>query len=198
MTQLTDSTPGPYRDHVATKLHPEWVVKKGSKSEMKKVLVPLDGTLASEKALPFLHRVCAENDAIVLFSVEKPKYPVKTGDSPGRAIPATEPFGLVTPEVPVLAESEEKSFASQIGETKDHMERLAAPLREAGLNVSTVVLLDEHADEAIIRFARDFKPTFITLSRSTRLQPAERLFGSVTTRVVESNVAPIMLVPSNP
>jgi nucleotide-binding universal stress UspA family protein len=177
---------------------PAWMagLRKVVRSEMKKVLVPLDGSEASEKALAFLHQVCAKNDAIVLFSVEKPKYPVKTGDSPGRQIPATEPFGLVTPEVPVLSESEEKSFASQIGETKDYVERLAAPLREAGFNVSTVVWLDDHADEAIIRFARDFQPTFIALSRSTRLQPSERLFGSVTTRVVESNVAPILVVPS--
>ena len=44
---------------------------------MKKVLVPLDGSQASEKALPFLHQVCAENDTIVLFSVQKPTYPVQ-------------------------------------------------------------------------------------------------------------------------
>jgi hypothetical protein len=47
---------------------------------MKKVLVPLDGKKASEEALPFLHQVCAENDTIVLLSVQKPEYPVKTGD----------------------------------------------------------------------------------------------------------------------
>jgi nucleotide-binding universal stress UspA family protein len=164
---------------------------------MKKVLVPLDGTLASEKALPFLDQVCSEKDTVVLFSSQKPIYPAKTGDSPGTAIPATEPFGLVTPEVPVLAESEEKSFSAQAGEARDYLERLAGPLRKVGVDVRTEVRFEEQPDEAIIRFARDFKPTFIVLSRSTRLRPAERIFGSVTTRVIESDVAPVMLVPSN-
>jgi nucleotide-binding universal stress UspA family protein len=163
---------------------------------MKILLVPLDGTQASEKALPFLHQVCAENDTIVLFSAPKPKYQVKTGERPGDAIPEMEAFGLVDQEMPVFAETEDQIFAEQFGETKDYLEGLAAPLRGAGFNVRTEVRFDEHADEAIIQFARDLKPTFIILSRSTRLQPAERLFGSVTTRVVESNVAPIMLVPS--
>jgi nucleotide-binding universal stress UspA family protein len=163
---------------------------------MKHILVPLDGAQASEKALPFLHEVCAENDTIVLFSAQKPRSPVQTGFVAGRGIQDTEAFGLVNPDLPVF-EAEDQSFAEQFGETKDYLERLAAPLRDAGFNVRTEVSLDEHADEAIIQFARDFKPTFIVLSRSTRLQPAERLFGSVTTRVIESNVAPIMLVPSN-
>jgi nucleotide-binding universal stress UspA family protein len=164
---------------------------------MNQVLVPLDGAPASEKALPFLHQVCAEDDTIILFSAPKPTYPVATGTLPGVPIAEAEGIGAVTPEVPIFAETEDQHLAEQLSETKDYLERLAAPLRDAGFSVRTEVSLDEHADAAIIQFARHFKPTFIVLSRSTRLQPPERLFGSVTTRVIESNVAPIMLVPSN-
>ncbi len=112
---------------------------------MKKVLVPLDGSQASEKALPFLRQVCAENDTIVLFSVQKPELPVQTGTLPGRAIEGAEV--LVTPEVPVLAETVEQGFARQVDETKGYLERLAAPLRDAGFNVRTEVSLDEHANQ---------------------------------------------------
>jgi nucleotide-binding universal stress UspA family protein len=164
---------------------------------MKQVLVPLDGAQSSEKALPVLHQLCTGDDTIVLFAARKPAYPVKTGVQPGDAIREVEEFGLVTPEVPVFAESDGQTAARQTGETKDYLEALAVPLRNAGFSVRTEVSLDERADESIIQFARAFKPTFIVLSRSTRLQPAERLFGSVTTRVIESNVAPIVLVPSN-
>jgi nucleotide-binding universal stress UspA family protein len=107
-----------------------------------------------------------------------------------------EGFGLVTPEAPAFADTQDQSAASRFGETKDYLERLAAPLRNAGISVTTEVSIANHADEAIIRFAKASKPAFIALSRSTRLQPNERLFGSVTTRVVESNVAPILLVPA--
>jgi nucleotide-binding universal stress UspA family protein len=164
---------------------------------MKKVLVPLDGTKASEHSLPFLQQICAESDTIVLLSVQKQASAVQTGTSPGRQIPATEPFGLVTPEVPTYAETEDESGASQIHAQRDYLEQAAASLRQAGLDVRTEVRLDENADEGIIKFARSFDPTFIVLSRSTRLRPAERLFGSVTTRVIESDVAPVLLVPSN-
>ena len=163
---------------------------------MRSVLVPLDRTEASEKALPFLNQVCAKNDGIALFSVVKLAEPIRTGGVRGTTLPEAE-LGVLVPELPVFAENEEKTSSSQVGEAKDYLERLAGPLREAGFIVQTRVSVDDRPEEAIIRFARGLKPTFITLSRSTRLQPAERLFGSVTTRVVESNVAPIMLVPSN-
>jgi nucleotide-binding universal stress UspA family protein len=164
---------------------------------MKNVLVPLDGTQEAEKVLPVLQQVCAQNDSVVLFSVRKPAYPTETGTSPGRPIPEMEAFGLVTHEVPVFAESEEQSFASQVAETRDYLERLAGPLRKAGINVRTDVSIDDRADEAIIQLAQKLKPTFIALSRSTRLRPNEKMFGSVATRVVESAVAPILLVPTN-
>lgn len=161
---------------------------------MKNVLVPLDGTQAAEKALPLLQQVCTTNDTIVLFSVQKPKSPVMTGTLPGQIVEEGLPF--VTPEVPVFAEKEEQTLARQTNETKDYLERLAVPLREAGFNVRTEVRLDEHAVEAITQFARDFKPAVIVLSRSPRLQPPERLFGSVATRLFESSVAPMLLIPS--
>jgi nucleotide-binding universal stress UspA family protein len=161
---------------------------------MKKVLVPLDGTRVSEEALAFLHHVCAQDDTIVLLSVQKPVDPIQTGSLPGHLIEEADLYPVVTPDV-ALTEPGEQTIARQVDEAKGYLEGLAGPLREAGFKVSTEVRINEHADRAIVQFARDFQPTFITLSRSTRLQPAERLFGSVTTRIVESNVAPIMLVP---
>ena len=105
----------------------------------------------------------------------------------------------VTPEVPVLAETVEQGFARQVDETKGYLERLAAPLRDAGFNVRTEVSLDEHANRAQSSNSRGTLSRPLSPSRAARdLSTAERLFGSVTTRVIESNVAPIMLVPQTP
>ena len=43
------------------------------------------------------------------------------------------------------------------------------------MDVRTEVRLNEHANEAIMDFARDLKPALIALSRRTRIYPVEWL-----------------------
>jgi nucleotide-binding universal stress UspA family protein len=96
----------------------------------------------------------------------------------------------------MFRETDDQSFDRQVHEATDYLEGLATPLRRAGFEVKTEVRLDEHPAETIIELAKELKPSFIAMLRRTRFGLAERLFGNVATRVVESEVAPILLVPS--
>jgi nucleotide-binding universal stress UspA family protein len=167
---------------------------------MKSILVPLDGTNTAERTLSFLEQVSNPGDKVVLLSVQKPEAPVKSGSLPGQVVrggfaPAGGVTGLVTPPTPVYRETDDQSFERQIHHAMDYLEGLAAPLRKTGLEIRTEVRLDEHPAEAIIAYARDMRPTFITMLRRTRFGLGELLFGNVATRVIESEVAPVLLVP---
>jgi nucleotide-binding universal stress UspA family protein len=169
---------------------------------MKRVLVPLDGTKDAEAALPFLEQVCSPGDSVVLLCVAKPENPERSGSRPGRRVrgafagPSGGVMGMVTPDVPVFAETKDQSVERQLSEAHDYLEGIASELRKSGLEVATQAMIDDKPAEAIVDMAKEVKPTFIAMLRRTHFGIGERLFGSVATQIVEAEVAPVLFVPS--
>ena len=166
------------------------------------ILVPLDGTRNAENALDALEHLCSSDDRIILLKVEKPEALQATGVKPGRRMrgsivgPAGGIRGVVSPNVPTYAETSEQVRDRQIDESKSYLERLASPIRQRGHMVETEVAIGSDVDEAIVTYARRVKPDFIAMLRRTHLGLGERLFGSVATSVVRSEVAPVLFVPA--
>jgi nucleotide-binding universal stress UspA family protein len=145
---------------------------------------------------------CNPDDEVVLLAVERPEARHRTGFRAGETI--TSPMtgsaggiaGVVTPDVPVFAETGEQALQRQLDETKDYLEGIAAELRTKGHNVRTRVLIHDRPGEAIIEYARTMRPTFIAMLRRTHHSLSEMLFGSVAAHVVRSDVAPVLVVPA--
>jgi nucleotide-binding universal stress UspA family protein len=169
---------------------------------MKSVLVPLDGTRNAEAALVSLAALCDPGDRVVLLKVEKPETPQRSGFRPGPVVTQAivGPFGgatgVASPDVPVYFETGEQTVQRQLAEAQDYLETLASELREKGFQVDAEVLIDDHADRAIVEYARILKPAFIAMLRRTNQGVAERIFGSVASSVLKADVAPVLFVPA--
>jgi len=176
-------------------------IKSLGGTEMKHVLVPLDGTKNAEGALPFLAELCQPGDRVVLLAVRTPERPSEVGTVPGQPVgggfagPSGGVVGLVTPDRPRYSETTEQTQQRQRSETADYLERLAKPLRASGVEVLTEVLLADRPAATIVDYARKARPTLIAMLRRTRLGLGERFFGSVATEVAEAEVAPVLFVP---
>jgi nucleotide-binding universal stress UspA family protein len=168
---------------------------------MKRVLVPLDGTKSAEAALAPLTEFCGPDDEIILLTVEKPQAPQRAGYRPSPIVTAAiagAAAGAISasaPDVPIYIETGEQALQRQLDESKDYLESLAAGLRKRGYKVDTEVLIDEHADRAIVNYAREMKPAFITMLRRTKPTVAALIFGSVASSVMRADVAPVLFIP---
>lgn len=171
---------------------------------MKSVLVPLDGTKSAEGALSLIPQACVPGDKVVLLTVRKLEGPDRTDAIPGRVIrggfagPSGGVMGVVRPDTSVFQETTDQAYERQFNEAHDYLEHLATNLRGAGYDVKTEVLFDNAPAKAIIAYAREMKPAFITLLRRTHFGLNELLFGSVATQIVEADVAPMLFVPPTP
>jgi nucleotide-binding universal stress UspA family protein len=165
----------------------------------KRILVPLDGTENSEAALRYIPDLCAPGDEVTLLRVEKPQPRPSIGTQPGQgagfvSTTAGTLRDVVPPDQPIYAETEGQALQRQRDETRDYLERLAAGLRESGLEVTTHVLIEAKVDEAIIDYARARQSTTIAMVRRTHSVVGD-LFGSVALSVIRSGVAPVLVLP---
>lgn len=168
---------------------------------MKRILVPLDGTKNAECALAALEQILGPEDEFVLLAVRKPEEPLRKGYGPGVVAAAgviVGPGGGMIgagPDLPVYAETTDQALQSQVAESKDYLERLAAGLRDDGYTVETEVLIDENPDRAIIEYARKMQPTFIAMCRRTSTGLREFIFGSTASSIARADVSPVLFLP---
>jgi nucleotide-binding universal stress UspA family protein len=106
-----------------------------------KVLVCLDGSPLAEEVLPY---IAAEKrlERVILVKVVAP---------PGVNLPIGIPGETLAP---VSTSGRLERFQKELEEAPAYLEARAQPLRDAGLNVETVVLQGPPA-ESIIEYARD-------------------------------------------
>ena len=171
---------------------------------MKRVLVPLDGTENAEEALAWLEHLCAPGDLVVLLSVKRPENPERIGGVPGRVVtggfagPSGGVVGIATPDASVFAETTDQVSGRQLSEARDYLESLADGMRRPGLEVKTETLIADDPAEMVVRYARQMKPTFITVCRRTHFGISELVFGSATMQLLQAEVAPVLFVPPAP
>ncbi len=137
----------------------------------KKILVPLDGSKLSEKALVHAHELAKQTTAeIVLLQV---------------VVFPTRDYDVIPMDVAVSAEV--------IAETKRYLERVAGDLRRLGTRVTTQVEVGYVADQ-IIDYAASHEVDLIVMSTHGRTGPARWLIGSVADRVAHGSKVPVFMV----
>ncbi len=141
----------------------------------KRILVPLDGSELSEKALSHARAVAKGLGAqVVLLRVIV--FPTRDFD--------------VTPPM------EEAVSGEVIAETKRYLEYHAGNLRRTGIAVTTFVERGRVAD-TIIDFTEAQQIDLIVMSTHGRTGAARWIIGSVADRVVHSAHVPVLLVRAN-
>ena len=143
-----------------------------------RMLVSLDGSVASEAILPFAEQVAGPLDAeIVLFRVLEPPSPIELVAS----------AGVVSPDMFTLRDIEAKRYLSEI----EH--RLA----KKGLRVRTRVTFGSPAEE-ILAAARSISADLIAMATRGRSGVGRALFGSVAESVLRASPVPVLLIRTLP
>lgn len=142
------------------------------------VLVPVDGSELSEKALDYARAIVSADGMITLLSVVD--------------LPDVTAYGLYPMSVAV--EYYDKTISYAETGTKDYVARIADELREQGCNVREVISVGDAA-ERIVTQAKDLKADAIVMSTHGRSGLNQWLFGSVTQKVLSRMPCPVFVVP---
>lgn len=146
--------------------------ERGSKRDVPKILVPLDGSNTAEGVLQYAKALAySEGAQLVLLTVA--------------ANPALD-YAFSDPGLAQRAEEEQSR-------SKKYMNQVEADLKAAGFKVSVVLRVGSVAD-VILRTAEELQADVIAMSTHGRTGPARWLLGSVAERVVRSSKVPVMLI----
>ena len=147
------------------------------KGAIRRILVPLDGTAASEKILPHAQELVTHFKAeVTFFQAIQPLY---------NAVATTD--GIVY--VPYTPE-EMKSFVTS---AENYLTRVSAPFRELGVPVQQKVTLGDPA-EAIIRFADEIGADLVAMATHGRTGVYRWMIGSVADKVLHAGNTPLFMV----
>ena len=164
----------------------------------RRVLVPLDRSHRSEAALAQLPEVCSPSDEITLISVGAPGEREHIAAlPPSNAIRYGGVVGInIGRETPVF-ETPKQARERQLAELSSYLGDKADELLSRGFDVQIQPIVAKNPASAIIKFARDHKPSLIVLVRRTH-DPRRLIFGSVAGAIARSDVAPVLLLPARP
>jgi nucleotide-binding universal stress UspA family protein len=142
----------------------------------KKILVPLDGSLLAEKALPYATWLSKQSGAqIVLLRVV--------------------PSAVIAPARYSIAEAD-SWLARQSQERRDAEEYLAVMMQRSDLQPlhPQPLIYEGEAAEVIVRAAKHLDVDAIILSTRGRSGLARWILGSVADQVVRSTSIPVLLI----
>ncbi|MBI5301485.1 MAG: universal stress protein [Chloroflexi bacterium] len=142
----------------------------------RKILVPLDGSSLAEGVLPHV-RMLAENfDAeIVLLQI------------------VVDPIYDLLLSGPKLAAATHDSGSTQHPRSQSYLDCVAKPLREAGLEVTTMVC-EGLVAETILACGERFQVDLIVMATHGVNTPSGWQLGNVTYRIVHDAKAPVLLI----
>jgi len=168
----------------------------------RRVLVPLDRTDKAELALKAIPELCDKGDEVVLLSIAEEERPLQRGMRPGRIVRGAVAgasgggvAGAARPDLPVYVETQDQAMQRQLGEMEDYMRPKARALEAQGFGVSMAFEISDDPARAIVDVARQLKPNFIVMVRTSHPGVGERVFGTVAQQVIREDVAPVVIVP---
>jgi nucleotide-binding universal stress UspA family protein len=146
----------------------------------KKIVVPLDGSDLAEAALPHARAIAERAGAeLLLLRV------------------AVSPLYIESPVDPTFSAVMVESALNMQKEAEQYLERIATPLRETGLSVTTRVHDGGTAAETILDEAKQFGADLIVMSTHGRSGISRWLIGSVADKVVHGAQIPVLLIRSH-
>jgi nucleotide-binding universal stress UspA family protein len=141
---------------------------------IRRILVPLDGSVAAEAVLPFVETLARRLKAsLILFQAIRPTAVTS-------AIPETSPY---LPDVVGFLRADAERY----------LERIADDLATAGLEVSTMVTV-ESPESGIVSAANDLKADLVALATHGRSGVARWVKGSTADAVVRRTGLPCLVV----
>lgn len=149
---------------------------------LKHVLVPLDGSTLADEALAHAEAIVDPQGTVTLVTAVE----VSTVPSYG-----PEMIPMVRTAVPNYAEA----MDNQIPLAQVYLQRIADTLHARGLNVEYDARLGDPAT-VIVEVARERDVDAIVISTHGRSGFGRFLFGSVTTKVLETANRPVFVIPS--
>lgn len=163
-----------------------------------KILATFDGSVFSESILPQLETLSAlPNAEFVLLRVsDVPHGRLRAEpDSPAVGAPAGGGGAGIVVNLPPteFAETKEQAIERVEAELHEYLRSIKERL-PAKVPCRTEVVLDDHAQSAIVRFAIMQDPDLIVMATHGRTGLVHVLFGDVAESVVRSGVAPVLLV----
>jgi nucleotide-binding universal stress UspA family protein len=146
-----------------------------SSIQLKKILVPLDGSSTGESVLPFVKRLAADLGAsLVLEGVIVPSAALYSGT-------------FIPSSPPVLDEMEAGS--------KEYLDEIAATIRKEGIPVTTRVDVG-YAAETILEAAAATGSDLIALCTHGRSGPERWIRGSTADAIIRHADRPCLIVPA--
>jgi len=152
------------------------------------ILVPLDGSALSERALPVAqHLAQASATTLHLLQVITPRLELDTLRDSGEA----------TVEVMQMAqEAAQRLRDAQTTRGQAYLAGLAAQFQPPGLQVITA-LREGVADEHIVAYAQEHAIDLIVMSTNGYSGFKRFFLGSVTDRVLRAGQTPVLVVPAS-
>jgi len=146
-----------------------------------KILVCLDGSALAKQILPYAveEALRFESKLILLQVVPEP-----VAFSPGIPGTATTPI-----QTDAMLDEAKKA----LNESRDYLEKIAAPLRKKGLHVEAVSVLGR-AGEMIVDYADNANVNLITIATHGRSGLGRAVFGSVADYVLRESGLPILVI----
>ncbi|ADJ25901.1 UspA domain protein [Dehalogenimonas lykanthroporepellens BL-DC-9] len=156
------------------------LIKPGTVNRpIKRILLPLDGSVLSEEVVPYVLELAGNTGAeVVLLSVNA--FPEIHSDRPPSARPSWEEYALI-----LMKETREQAG--------DYLERVSDEFSAADVPARTLVLFGGVA-ESILKASEDEKADLIAMSTHARSGIDRWVFGSVTATVSATSRLPLLLV----
>ncbi len=171
---------------------------------LKKMLVPVDGSILSEQAIPLAAELLklGVEEATLFVVGEAPKATERPRglrlSVPLAQIGGSFPQGTIQASPPKFAETKGQAIEREQQDLLDYLRKVGQPLVETERPVHGCVHIGEPAEE-IIAFAKEDRFDLIVMATHGRSGLRETLQGSVTAAVIRSGVAPVLVVrPKKP
>ena len=149
-----------------------------------RILVPLDGSELAERALPLAQGMTQSSSATIHIVQVVSRLPEAEAGRTGDSIHVAE----------LERDAARRLVEARITRGKEYVDRVAAQLKKAGIEVATA-LLEGGASENIVNYTREHSIDLVVMS-THGFGGLKRLFlGSVTDRVVRSCEVPVLVVP---
>jgi nucleotide-binding universal stress UspA family protein len=160
---------------------------KVSQVELKKLLLPLDGSPFSESPIPSIEQLIKGTGAeIVLTLVCEPPVVPSYGDHPIN---------------PTWEKHRDKLWAEAKQQASEYMKKMEARLEKQGVKVTSQVIPGElgRVADTILQAAQKEKVDLITMATHGRSAVSRWVYGGVANRIVEQSLQPVLLIrPSVP
>jgi nucleotide-binding universal stress UspA family protein len=160
---------------------------KVSQIELKKLLLPLDGSVFSEAPIPSIEELTKGTEAELVLTVVSEPPPVPAyGDRPIN---------------PTWEKHRDVLWTETQHQASEYLKKVKARLEKQGTKIKTQVIPGElgRVAESIMQAAQKEKVDLIAMTTHGRTGVSRWVYGSVATRIVGESLQPVLLIrPSKP